>query len=46
METYVSDLCSETTFFEIYHWAFLYIKDDDDKKSVDIDVLSPFLLYR
>jgi len=46
MDAYVSDLCSETTFFELYHWAFLYIKDDDDKKSVDIDVLSPSLLYR
>ena len=38
LEKYTSQSCPEETFAEIYHWAFKYLKENEMRKVVDIDV--------
>jgi len=46
LEKYTSQSCAEETFTEIYHWTFTYLKENEMRKVIDLDVPSPshFLL--
>lgn len=41
LEKYTSQSCAEETFAEIYHWAFVYLKENEMRKVVDLDVPHP-----
>ena len=38
LEKYTSQSCAEETFVEIYHWTFTYMKENEMRKVVDLDV--------
>lgn len=38
LEKYTSQSCAEETFAEIYHWTFTYLKENEMRKIVDLDV--------
>ena len=41
IEGYAAPTCPEETFLEIYHWAFVYMKENEMRKIIDVDVSSP-----
>ena len=41
LEKYASQSCAEETFAEIYHWTFTYLKENEMRKVIDLDVTSP-----
>jgi len=38
LEKYADSSCAEETFFEIYHWTFTYLKENEMCKVVDVEV--------
>jgi hypothetical protein len=38
LEMYASSFCAEETFSRIYHWAFMYMKENEMRKVIDLDV--------
>ena len=40
LEKYTSQSCAEETFAEIYHWTFTYLKENEMRKVIDLDVTS------
>jgi hypothetical protein len=41
LEKYTDQSCPEEIFSEIYHWIFTYLKENEMKKVVDLDVPPP-----
>lgn len=41
LEKYASQSCPEETFAEIYHWTFTYLKENEMRKVIDLDVAPP-----
>jgi DCN1-like protein 1/2 len=41
LEKYASSSCAEETFLEIYHWTFTYLKENEMRKVVDVEVHLP-----
>lgn len=38
LEMYASSSCAEEIFSRIYHWAFIYMKENEMRKVIDLDV--------